>query len=166
MIQRGKITHRFILQFTQCNCLSCVVLYSARPCRAFVNCNYSGRGGKRPVRGGWGNHGVCREDLVAVAWQGRRRCRQGCCANKNVVGTHPKIAILKLLQSHLKAKREKVWERRSHAFPLHYIPGCHHCPRKLCLSPGDGSGAESARGRISTGCRTGVFRKSAHGRLF
>jgi len=34
---------------------------------------------------------------------------------------HSKIAILKQLQTHFKAKREKVWERRSHAFPPRYI---------------------------------------------
>jgi len=29
---------------------------------------------------------------------------------------------LKQLQIHFKAKREKVWERRSHVFPPHYTP--------------------------------------------
>jgi len=36
------------------------------------------------------------------------------------VGTHQKIAILKELQTYFEAKRKKVKERRSHAFPLHY----------------------------------------------
>jgi len=47
---------------------------------------------------------------------------QGCSANKKGVGTHAKIAILKQLQTHFKAKCEKVWERRPHAFPPHYTP--------------------------------------------
>jgi len=34
-----------------------------------------------------------------------------------------KTALLKQLQTLFKAKREKVWERRSHAFPPHYTPG-------------------------------------------
>jgi len=38
------------------------------------------------------------------------------------VGTHPKNSPLKQLKTHFKAKREKVWERRSYAFPPHYIP--------------------------------------------
>jgi len=33
-----------------------------------------------------------------------------------------KIAFSKYLQTHFKAKREKVWERRSQAFPPHYTP--------------------------------------------
>ena len=37
-----------------------------------------------------------------------------------------KIAVLKHLQTHFKAKREKVWERRSHAFPPNYTPGHNH----------------------------------------
>jgi len=32
---------------------------------------------------------------------------QGCTANRKGVGTHPKIAILKQLQTHVKAKNEK-----------------------------------------------------------
>jgi len=39
------------------------------------------------------------------------------------VGTLPKIAVLKQLQTHFKSKCKKVWERRSHAFPTHYTPG-------------------------------------------
>jgi len=36
-----------------------------------------------------------------------RSFKQGCSANKRGVGTHPKIAILKQLQTHFKAKRGK-----------------------------------------------------------
>jgi len=32
---------------------------------------------------------------------------QGCSANKKGVGTHPKIAFLKQLPTHFKAKRQK-----------------------------------------------------------
>jgi len=37
------------------------------------------------------------------------------------LGADQKIAILKQLQTHFKAKREKGAERRSHAFPPHYM---------------------------------------------
>jgi len=40
------------------------------------------------------------------------------------VGTHPKTSHFTQFQTHFKAKHEKVWERRSHAFPPHYTPAC------------------------------------------
>jgi len=42
---------------------------------------------------------------------------------KKRVGTHPKKAILKQLLTHFKQNVKKVWERRSHTFPLHNTPG-------------------------------------------
>jgi len=48
---------------------------------------------------------------------------KGCSANNRGVGRHPKkLAVLKELQTCFNAKREKVWERRSHGFPPHYTP--------------------------------------------
>jgi len=46
----------------------------------------------------------------------------GCSANKKGVGTHKKIAILKQLPTHFKAKREKGVGTPSQAFPSHYTP--------------------------------------------
>jgi len=52
---------------------------------------------------------------------------QGCSAKKRGVGTRPKnLAILKWLRTHFKAKHEKVWESRSHAFRPHYHPWKHN----------------------------------------
>jgi len=45
-----------------------------------------------------------------------------------------KIAILKQLQTHFKAKRKTVWERRSHTFPsrLHPWSSCIHLFTRNC----------------------------------
>jgi len=43
---------------------------------------------------------------------------------KEVWNAPKELAILIQLQTHFKVKRKKAWERRSHAFPPHYNPGC------------------------------------------
>jgi len=47
---------------------------------------------------------------------------QGCIANEEDVGKHPKIAILKQLQSHFKAKRKTGVGTPFPRVPPHYTP--------------------------------------------
>jgi len=47
---------------------------------------------------------------------------QGCSANKKGVFQKPKSSHFKTALKHFKVNRKKVWERRSHAFPLNYTP--------------------------------------------
>jgi len=50
------------------------------------------------------------------------RLNQGCSAEKKGVGTHQKIAILKQLPTHFKAKREKGVGTPFPRVPPHYTP--------------------------------------------
>jgi len=61
---------------------------------------------------------------------------QGCSVNKRCGNAAKKLAILKQLQTHFEAVfnevMQKVWERRSHAFPQHCNPGVmSYCKQKL-----------------------------------
>jgi len=62
--------------------------------------------------------------------------KQGCSAKKKGVRTHPKNSHFKTASNSL-AKREKAWERHSHALFSHYIPGTISPPKP---SRGDGTG--------------------------
>jgi len=61
---------------------------------------------------------------------------QGCSTNKKGVGTHRKIAIVKQLWTHFKAKYEEGAERHFHTFPAHNTPDLERQYRhfRLCAN--------------------------------